>query len=49
MADTTTPDHYVVCSKCGPIIGKKVDWEYVRKGGFCLFCGGTLKEVKKEK
>lgn len=49
----TTKDHYIVCETCGPIIGKPVDWSYVRRGGRCLKCicdmnPSKLTEVKKE-
>lgn len=47
----TTKTHYVECSGCGPLIGKAVDWNYVRRGGRCLKCSlqklpGTLTEIK---
>ena len=55
IREFTTKLHYAECSNCGPIIGKAVDWKYVRSGGQCLGCAtmlgdgrplGMLKEIK---
>lgn len=36
--ERTTSEDYVVCDTCGPLIGVKVDWDYVDRGGGCLKC-----------
>lgn len=45
MTDKTNKNHYVDCSNCGPLIDRNVEWDYVRKGGSCLACGGVLREM----